>query len=753
MPFYKKFLSVIIALENNKKRKIDIMNSPKTAFADAKYIKAQEKPSDFSLFDPAPLFRKEFSAGFAKEAKIFVQSPGFARYFINGTDITEDLFISAISNYQKILWYNEYDVTKLIKPGVNTLCVIAGNGFLNESFESAWHYPRAVWRDAPQFLLHLVIDGKTALVSDKSWKCSRDSHIIFNHIRSGEYWDMRLKNDAPFLSGYDDSHWQEAFEKEIPATARLRPTLCQPVREVESFAPKSIKKTEKGYLFDFGVTMSGYLSVNLTEPRGTEIIFKYTEDLYEDNTPKYNEMNKPYYYPESPFHLNKMIASGSPDSFKPMFSYHGFRYVIIEGLTKEPKPEDVKAHFIHQDISRRSSFESGSEILNFIYDAGIRSTYSNLFWCLTDCPTREKLGWANDAQNSVEQTLINFDILPLYEKWFEDLKSEMREDGSIPGVIPSPNWGYNWGPVCDNLLYDLPYTVYLYTGKSDMLTGSIEYFERYLDYLLKKVNEDHEFILGDWMGYKSNEAVPKEFVRDFYLLKSLKTTCFAYSLSGKENSQWAEEYEKRKAAFMEKYIDQEGKCTANAQTSVSMLIVAGLYLNKKPLEDQLVELTEKAMGQCLQCGMVGIQYLYDALCLCGRADLAFKSLTQSDPGYKSWYELGSTTLWERWDGFTYGSRNHHMYSGVISRFYKYFLGIAPTKAAPAFKKLELNPCFVKDIGFIKGEMQTVKGKIKAGWEYKNGGFEYTVTLPEKIKASFMGKELSVGETRFFVKEV
>ena len=113
------------------------MNSPKTAFADAKYIKAQEKPSDFSLFDPAPLFRKEFSADSAKEAKIFVQSPGFARYFINGTDITEDLFISAISNYQKILWYNEYDVTKLIKPGVNTLCVIAGNGFLNESFESA----------------------------------------------------------------------------------------------------------------------------------------------------------------------------------------------------------------------------------------------------------------------------------------------------------------------------------------------------------------------------------------------------------------------------------------------------------------------------------------------------------------------------------------------------------------------------------------------------------------------------------------
>ena len=35
-----------------------------------------------------------------------------------------------------------------------------------------------------------------------------------------------------------------------------------------------------------------------------------------------------------------------------------------------------------------------------------------------DCPTREKQGWMNDAQASIEQTLINFDIMPFYNKWF-----------------------------------------------------------------------------------------------------------------------------------------------------------------------------------------------------------------------------------------------------------------------------------------------------------------------------------------------
>ena len=144
-----------------------------SVFEYAKYIKAAESASEFSLYDPAPIFRKDFSVKSPKNARIFVQSPGFARYYINGRDITEDLFISAISDYDKILWYNEYEVTHLLREGENAIAVICGNGFLNESFKSAWFYPDALWRDAPQFCLRLEIDGETALLSDGSWKCDR----------------------------------------------------------------------------------------------------------------------------------------------------------------------------------------------------------------------------------------------------------------------------------------------------------------------------------------------------------------------------------------------------------------------------------------------------------------------------------------------------------------------------------------------------------------------------------------------------
>ena len=706
------------------------------------------------MCDPAPIFRKEFTVRRCENVKIFVQSPGFARYYINGRDITEDLFISAVSDYNKILWYNEYEVSHLLREGENAISVICGNGFLNESFKSAWFYPDALWRDAPQFCLRLEIDGETALISDGSWKCDfESSHIIYNHLRSGEYHDMRKKCDEWMKVGFDDSLWQNAIERNKPITGEFRPVECQPIREIEKIAPDSISKVESGYLVDFGVNMSGYIEAGICEEQGKEIIFRYCEEVDEKGFPKHNDMDAKSFYPESPFMINKMIASGGEDIFKPLFSYHGFRYVLVEGLTEMPDKSAFTAFFTHQDVERRSSLNSGNEIINYIYNAGIRSTYSNMFWCLTDCPTREKLGWMNDAQASVEQTLINFDILPLYEKWFEDMKASIFPDGSLLGTIPAPDWpwGHGCGPVCDCMLYELPYKVYLYTGKSEMLTNAVDVMEKYALFLEGKCLEGHKFILADWLGYKNSELTPRLFVRDFYLIKALTVTVFAHKLAGKENAFWKEKLDKYEKEFKERYLDESGRSRVASQCAISMMIMAELYYDKQTLCNQLIEVVES--DDCkLTCGMLGIQYVYDALSECGRGDIAFKLITESIPGYRSWFENGATTLWEKWDGKDIGSHNHHMFSGVIAWFYKSLLGISPDIKHPAFERIELKPVFIKELGFIKGSMETVKGRICAEWRYEGGKFIYTVELPEGVCASFGNQELKTGKNVFYICE-
>ena len=265
----------------------------------------------------------------------------------------------------------------------------------------------------------------------------------------------------------------------------------------------------------------------------------------------------------------------------------------------------------------------------------------------------------------------------------------------------------------------------------------------------KKCVENHEFVLGDWVGDKSSELTPKEFIRDFYLIKALTVTVFAQDIVKKENRIWREKLTKYTEAFKDRYIDGSGRCTVDSQCAVSMMITSGLYDDKKVMCDQLISVICRDEVR-LTCGMVGVQYLYDALSVCGRADLAYKIITESVPGYRSWFESGSTTLWEKWDGADHGSHNHHMFSGVIAWFYKSLLGIAPNVSHPAFEEIELNPAFIKELGYAKGSTLTVHGKISAEWRYENGSFTYTVDIPSGIRALFRGEELKEGRNVFTV---
>lgn len=730
-----------------------------SVFDNAKYIKADAAARSFSQHDPLPFFRREFTVckKSVNEAELFIQAPGFAEVFINGAPITLDKFISPISDYSRILWYNRYDVGELLCDGVNTIAVIAGNGFFNESFTTGWKFHLAKWRDAPQFILSLRINGEEILVSDSEFKVSRaHSHIIFSHLRSGEYVDMRKYDEGWMTSGYDDSTWRAAIERDSSeVTGEFKLTECQPVRECEVLGPTAITKVNDGWLVDFGKNSSGYIEITLKAHRGQEITFHYCEEVHPDGTPKHNHMDDIRVFREDGyrFQVNKLIASGGEDTFKPRFSYHGFRYVLIEGLDDRPDENKIRAYFIHNDVKRTADFNCGDNIINFIYNAGIRSSLSNMFWSVTDCPTREKLGWTNDAQASTEQMLINFDIVPLYKKWFEDLLADQTESGEIHGIIPTPGWGLGWGPVCDFFLFELPWRIYLYTADKSMLSAALPHFEKYAAFLKRAIDENHEFMLGDWLGGGGGSAkvIPNSFVRDAYMVKVLSTIAKTRRILELEACAAFDAESAFRERFMAEYLTEDGRCTIDEQTSCAMMLMLGLYRDKKTLGRQLATAVERDGAQ-LKSGMVGVQYLYDALSEAERPDLAYRILTESDPGYKTWYDNGATTLWERWDGVDLHSHNHHMYSNVIAWFFKSLLGIAPDEDAPAFERVIVSPKFVEQIGFVKGYEDTVRGRIEAEWRYEDGGFVYEITLPEGISGEYMGTKLATGKNTFYIKE-
>ena len=211
-------------------------------FENSSFIKPR---GDFDALrlDYAPMFRKKFEITEPIEnAVLTVCGLGYGYYYINGEEVSKDLFTAPVSNYDKTLWYNQYDVTNLLKNGRNIISVICGNGWYNEGIKTAWDYDLAKWRDIPKFILSLEINGKTVLTSDENWRCTLSSPYTYNQLRVGEHFDSRLYDENWKNYDYDDSGWENAVKDLNPPKGEFRKCMCEPIKVCAEYTPKSVKK-------------------------------------------------------------------------------------------------------------------------------------------------------------------------------------------------------------------------------------------------------------------------------------------------------------------------------------------------------------------------------------------------------------------------------------------------------------------------------------------------------------------------------
>ena len=86
-------------------------------FTNASFIKAN-LPYIKDENAVAPLMRKTFDlAELPKKAVISFVALGYGVIYLNGHKVTEDKFLSPVSDYTKTLWYTQYDVTSLLQKG------------------------------------------------------------------------------------------------------------------------------------------------------------------------------------------------------------------------------------------------------------------------------------------------------------------------------------------------------------------------------------------------------------------------------------------------------------------------------------------------------------------------------------------------------------------------------------------------------------------------------------------------------------
>lgn len=663
---------------------------------------------------------------------------GFGVYYVNGKVITEDVFITPVSDYNKTLWYTEYDVTDLVCSGQNLICAELGNGFYNENFETSWGYHKAEWRDTPCLWAELFENDKCILKTDESWKGKASAATYYNQLRSGEYFDSRRMDDW-ISSEYSDNDWTYARFAVKQPRGVFRSCTCPPIREFDRLSPISIAKNENGYIFDFGLNRSGYVELDVTEEAGTELTLRYSEEIDGNNDLNLNNCNC---YQGAPFQVDKIICNGNRIIWKPKFTYHGFRYLEICGLKSEPTTKTATAIFTHQALDSTSEFSSSDETLNKIWDAGLRSTLSNTFYSLTDCPTREKLGWLNDAQASMAQVLLNFDSKAFFKKWIVDICDTMNDEGNISGIAPTPNWGYDWGVVTGGIIITLPYMLYKYTGDTEALRYAMPYMKHYYKYHCEHIGDS---FLGDWNG-SSNLPTPVIFIDELYRLIFANIFTDLTPEEAEDHEFYLNQSRLFRAEFISKYITN-GRCVIDEQVAVCACIVLELG-EKNELREQLIKLLKRSDNH-IYCGMVGIQFLYKALLKLGESELWLDViLNDTPPSFKVWIEGGATTLYETFDENAHTiSRNHHMFSNVIQHFTENILGITVMDASQ--KTYAVNPIMTTRLTFANGGIRIPDEKnssIYVEWDIKDGKRTLRITASGDAIAIYRTERITAERT-------
>ena len=671
--------------------------------------------------DTAPIFQKTFTVNRSfSNAALYISGVGFYVCSINGRRIGDALLAPAFAAYDKTVYYNVYDVSEYLLPGENRIEVTLGNGWFNEQQPDDWLFHEAAWKNNPQLICELLLDGRPVLVSDSSWLCGL-TRITYNSLRFGETYDASMAEPTDF----------HPARVSRGAGGLLKEQRIPHIRLQEIIAPIAALPVPDGsIIYDFGVNLAGNVEIRASGSRGGKITILYAELLAPDGTLDRTSLRSSTKLANR-FQQDEYILSGEGEEvWHSEFGYNGFRYAQV--LCENAELTGISARCFHTDLPRAGRFDIDHPLAANIQNALLRSTRTNFHHMPTDCPHREKNGWTGDAHLSCEQALFNFDMKEAYIKWMGDLIDSQRPNGELPGIATTCGWGYNWGngPTWDLALFEISWQTYLYTGDSEILSLCIEPMERYLSFL--EFTTDHGVwrnALGDWCAPAEAPAWPREILVTAYARRAFELYAKAAAALGKAAE--AENARKRADEIRAEFIRRfTGRDIPDTQAYLALLLA--FNLSDEPKE-RLIARLEKAIDAAdghMMCGIFGVKLLYNVLTDNDRFDLAWRLLNAD--GYPGWSDMLSrcpSTLSETWT--CDASLNHHMYSSIGDWFYKGVAGFHLDEAQPGFRHVFLRPHVPEGVNFFRAEHAAPMGLMSVEWS----AGRLTIVIPEGSSAT------------------
>jgi len=708
-----------------------------------------------STLQASPLFRKEFSSGKkVGSATATITAHGLYEAQLNGRRIGDAYLTPGWTSYNKRLQYQVYDVTDLVKNGKNTIGVTLGSGWYRGFI--AWGGQHNFYGKDLALLFQLEIrysDGSSEIIaSDGSWKATAGP-IRNSEIYDGETIDGREEKTGWTLAGYNDAGWPSVKTAALPFE-HLLASSSEPVRKHETFTGKRVFTTPKGEkLIDFGQNLVGWVVVKVKGKAGDKIRISHAEVLdkegnfYTDNL-RIAKAQDTY-----------ILKGDGEESFEPHFTFHGFRYIRIEGYPGELLPDHFTAVALYSDMPKTGSFQCSNTLVNQLQHNIEWGQQGNFLDVPTDCPQRdERLGWTGDAQVFSRTAAYIRGVDNFFAKWLKDVAADQGASGTVPFVIPNVLGKDDRSTGWSDVATIIPWNVYLAYGDKRVLEDQYPSMKAWVDYMKGQSRNDlwntgsH---FGDWLFYRPfDDNDGRSAVTDKYLIAQCfyahSTELLIRTANVLGKTQDAADYgrllKKIKDAFHREYVTPSGRLVSGTQTAYTLALQFDMLpeAERKQAAQRLVE-NIKDYRTHLTTGFLGTPYLCHVLSDYGYTDIAYKLLLQDS--YPSWLypvKMGATTIWERWDGIRpdssfqtpgMNSFNHYSYGAIGDWMYRVVAGIDTYEDGPGYKHIRIQPHPGGGMTSVEADLQTYYGKVSSHWRVEEGGLLLDVEIPANTTAS------------------
>ena len=712
-----------------------------------------------------PVIRKTVMLNAPKAGRIEVTGLGFFSLFIIGKREPEDCFTPALTDYEprdmsrwnyplfdetthRIL-YLTYDLAEFVQDGENVIEIQLAPGWYRQNERVAEGRMSFGKKLKALFAAEFVNeDDSVVKVCSDGTETWTPCEITYSNLYIGEVHDARL---------LDVEQEPQPVEILPDPDSVLQQQTCPPDRVIRTIVPKLVGEQDGKKLYDLGENTTIRICVTAGGNAGAEIHLVYGENKKSDYEVDVASTGTYYKRPnrQPQIQQDTFICSDKKHTFCSEYVWHACRYIEVEG-----ELDEITAQVVYTDVAVISDFECDNELINWIYDAYIRSQLTNLHNCIpSDCPHRERLGYTGDGQITAKTAMMTLDMKGAYHKWIWDiLDCQDIIGGHVLHTAPLMGGGGGpggWG--CAMIILPDEYDKH-YDDKA-FLEECYPHMQKWIAYLRSRTEGDlvvreepKGWSLGDWATLYPTR-IPEPFVNSCYFLDSLQRMERVAQRLGRPMDALAyRRYAVRvRNALKLKYYDLG---TGSFCGGVQGADAYGLWMNLQDDERTLQNLVRryKELDQ-FDTGFLGTEILVKVLMENGQEDLVYQLLLSEKVGSYHWMKIhGATTIWEYMHGrltAAAGSQNHPMFGAPVLHFFDGFLGIQQTEGSVGYTALKIAPKMPKAMQRAKGSVELPCGKVSVEWQRGDGGVTLKVTVPEGVPAvcELGGKEyaLTAGE--------